>query len=393
MIDRSGWSAFGLNANPFVLSPPLDPETLVWAGNSSTKRRLDELFAAARTTPNTQVVLCRGPVGGGKTHASVYFSTEEHWPTVPDVRRVKQVRVMRLPSPKEIGKPDRDFYVDVLDHWGFDLIKAAVKRARETLTENKLAAFLRRTVVSTDLTRAILQLGSEDEDGDGADSHLIQAYFLDKCTRAELRRLGLARNIEKSQDYFRVLAGVIQCMIGITDSKDISAHTRVCLWIDEMEDFIYFAPSQYRSFGQGLRELVDRLPSYFSLFMNFTLTAPEDFEDIEVILGAYLTDRVTNHVHFNEMKKPEIRSYVEDLLASCRVQTESCVSAYHPFSDDAIEFTIDRLPKGTPRAINKQFGDLLVSAIRAGIHESSAREINVSFVQDYYSRRLNGDFL
>ena len=98
---------------------------------------------------------------------------------------------------------------------------------------------------------------------------LLSAYFLDKCTTSELRKLNLNRNIEKTQDYFRVLAGVFQCFIGLSESTDVAEHNRFCLWIDEMENFVYFTPPQYRPFGQGLRELVDRLPLFLYTFHEF----------------------------------------------------------------------------------------------------------------------------
>ena len=122
-------------------------------------------------------------------------------------------------------------------------------------------------MVSGDFVKALLDLGSSPIPA-GPGSRL-SAYFLGKCTTTELRKLGLNRNIEKTQDYFRVLAGVFHCLTGLSESTDVTEHNRFCLWIDEMENFIYFTPPQYRPFGQGLRELVDRLPYFFTFFYEF----------------------------------------------------------------------------------------------------------------------------
>lgn len=211
------WNSIGLIENPFVVSPPDEPALAVWAGMEELKNEFNEILREARGSSPTQVVLCRGPVGGGKTHASLYFSLQKHWPE--QVPSVEDVCVLRVPTPKETGKPDRDFYIDVMESIGLENTRDAVRRAIDEVGVDTVQSTFRKIMVSADLANALMRLG------DSQDNPLLNAYFLGKCTTAELRKLGLNRNIEKTQDYFRVLAGVFQCHIGL--SQALSLHKAI----------------------------------------------------------------------------------------------------------------------------------------------------------------------
>ena len=199
------------------------------------------------------------------------------------------------------------------------------------------------------------------------------------------------RNIEKTQDYFRVLAGVFHCFIGLSESNtDVAAHNRFCLWIDEMENFIYFTPPQYRPFGQGLRELIDRMPHYFTLFMNFTLTAPEEYEEIELILGGYLTDRITRHIFFDEMREDQARlQYISDLLSYYRTQ-EKPKTDYFPFTEEALRTLLVNLQHRTPKDMNKRCHNVLMKAFEKGIFEKGKDHIiTLEFIQQMSQEDLD----
>ena len=167
----------------------------------------------------------------------------------------------------------------------------AIARGLSEVGSQRALEILQEVTGSEGLGRAIWLLGADDCP---EHARLLDAYFLNRCARSERRTLGLARGIGKAQDRFRVLAGILRCLIGLEPGHDVTRHRRVCLWIDEMEELVYFTPARYRPFVQGLRELVDRLPDFFSLFMNFTLTTPEELDEIKVILGEALADRITD---------------------------------------------------------------------------------------------------
>ena len=380
------WNLASLRENPFIIGPPANPKQAIWAGLKELKGEFKSVFREAKTSAPTQVVLCRGAIGAGKTHASLFFSSDQNMPeTSPSVQSIE---VLRVQTPTEIGNPARDFYLNVMEQIELERIGEAVNKTVESVGRDVVEQNLRQTVVSGDFAKALLDLGSLPIPA-GPGSRL-SAYFLGKCTTTELRKLGLNRNIEKTQDYFRVLAGVFRCLTGLSESADVTEHNRFCLWIDEMENFIYFTPPQYRPFGQGLRELVDRLPYFFTLFMNFTLTSPEEYEEIELILGGYLTDRITQQIFFHEVRDPEkLLQYVRELLCHYRPQ-EKPKTPYFPFTEEALRGLLSNLQRGTPRDVNKRCRNALMRAFEKGVFEEGEDPaITPKFVQEMSQEELD----
>ena len=390
MKYRVDWNLAGLQENPFTISPPTDPEQAIWAALDVVKDEFDSVFKEAKVSAPTQVVLCRGAFGGGKTHASLFFSSDKNIPkTSPSVQNIE---VLRVQTPTETRNPARDFYIDVMEQIRLDRIAEAIKKNVESVGQDVVERNLRQTMVSGDFVNALLKLSETPPISPRAGLPL-NAYFLGKCTTTELRKLGLNRNIEKTQDYFRVLAGVFHSLIGVSESTDVSEHNRFCLWIDEMENFIYFTPPQYRPFGHGLRELVDRLPYFFTLFMNFTLTSPEEFEEIELILGGYLTDRITRHIFFDELKDQEkMLQYVRDVLSHYRTQEEP-KTPYSPFTKDALGALMADLQQRTPRNMNKRCHSALMRAFEKGIFQKGKDPtITLDFIQEISQEELDKEF-
>ena len=380
------WNLAGLRENPFTISPPTNPKQVIWAGLDVIKDEFKSVFREAKASAPTQVILCRGSIGGGKTHASLFFSSDRNIPeTSPSVQNIE---VLRVQTPTETGNPARDFYLDIMEQIGLERIGKVVNKTIESVGPDRVKQNFRQTMVSGDFAKALLDLGSSPIPA-GPGSRL-SAYFLGKCTTTELRKLGLNRNIEKTQDYFRVLAGVFRCLTGLSESADVTKHNRFCLWIDEMENFIYFTPPQYRPFGQGLRELVDRLPYFFTLFMNFTLTSPEEYEEIELILGGYLTDRITQQIFFHEVRDPEkLLQYVRELLCHYRPQ-EKPKTPYFPFTEEALRGLLSNLQRGTPRDVNKRCRNALMRAFEKGVFEKGADStITPKFVQEMSQEELD----
>ena len=366
------WNVIALRENPFAMSPPDDPTAVVWADMTTIKSDYLRILREAKGSAPTQVVLVRGPVGGGKTHASLYFSLRERWPSQsPSVDRV---HIIRVPTPKETGKPDRNFYLDVMEFLTLEKIREVVTKAVEEVSRPKAQKILQRTMLSADLSGALLRLGDEEN------RQLLDAYFMGKCSTSELRKLQLNRNIEKTQDYFRVLAGIFHAFIGLSESRAVGKHNRICLWLDELEDFVYFTPAQYRPFGQGLRELVDRVPYFFTVFLNFTFTSPEDFEEIELILGKYLIDRVTQNIIFDEMSETERFNYVRDMLQFYGTSQRANLSAvknnlYYPFTLDSLKLALSNLSKNTPRDVNKRCRNTILKAFDQGLFKKRTKTV------------------
>src|SRR5258708_32146012 len=111
------WQLVLLRDNPFSVSPPEDPKDLIWAGLHELKEKIEQKLSEARQSAMTQVILLRGPLGGGKTHAMLYYTQLNHWPAVSG-SGVRDIFVIPNRLPKETGKADKDFYTDILERLG-----------------------------------------------------------------------------------------------------------------------------------------------------------------------------------------------------------------------------------------------------------------------------------
>jgi len=378
MIGKFDWNLVFLKKNPFDLTPPTEIEQIVWAGMKQVKQRFEEVFEVALSDSATQVILNQGPWGGGKTHASLYFRNKKNLPQpLADKDHFFQINVC---VPKEPGKPAEDLYIDILDTLGMRQVHRIIRDAIGNLSEDKALELLHGVLDSEELARAFWLLGTEQVNENQA---LLRSYFLDGVTRTELRKLGIARNITKSQDRFRVLAGILQCLIGL-DSRPESFHpSRVCLWIDEMEDLIYLTSAQFRIVSQGLRDMIDRLPNYFTLCLNMTLADPEEYEDIETILGGALLDRVTDVIYFPELEVDEAIEYVEELLKHPQYRDGSLpeqLPLTYPFDPTALQMLLEGLEKKTPRNINKRCRNAINTALGDEHFEAGKSIIDPAYV-------------
>jgi hypothetical protein len=364
------WKYALLRQNPFSEIPPRSPEEAVWAGMSQLKSQFEALFSEALTTPAMQVVLNWGAYGSGKTHAAVYFGSQNRLPDV-EGERVENTWILYVHTPRDPSQADTILYRNILEAIRFSRLRQVIRDIIAENGEPAALSILQDIVESEVLGKALCLLGLErngqrqprllqNDDKESAEwERLLEAYFFSQHTKGDLRHLGLSRGIDSSQDRFRVLGGILQCLIGLAPTQEVNRHSRVFLWIDEMEDLIYFTSRQYRPFTQGLRDLIDRLPNYLTLLLNFTLAAPEAYQDATVVLGQALMDRVTRQIYFQEPNGQVAFEYITDLLNIFRTKdpAENALPLTYPFAEETLRVIIDQLPSRTPRDLNKRCRD------------------------------------
>ena len=386
MTTQTNWSLLYLKKNPFEAA---NHENVVWAGMPELKQRFNEIFQEGAFSSATQVVLNRGHWGGGKTHASLYFEIKDNLPS--DLTKRMQVHPINLRSPKEAGNPAQDFYTDFLEKLGMTCVQTIIRNAVSNLSEAEVLQSFQKVIESEELARALWLFGTEDT---SEKQGLLRSYFLEGCTRTDLKKLGIARNISKAQDRFKVIAGILQCLIGFDKSHDLSRHSRVYLWIDEIEDLAFLPSAQFRLLSQGLREIIDRLPNFFTLFLNMTLAEPEKHEDFEALLGNAVIDRITHNIYFPELKLDEAVKYVKELVNHSQYRNKDLPNGLpltYPFDETALEMLLDNLEKRTPRAINKRCHSVINYAFRDEYFEAGKSVINPAYVVKIEKSELDQD--
>jgi hypothetical protein len=392
------WEAALLQQAPFPEVPPRSPQEARWAGMVALKAHLDRLFAVAITTSTSQVILNWGQYGSGKTHAAIYYGLDERMPKVR-APRVGEAIIITVPTPKDPSAPEVVLYREILETVQFRRIRGAVRELIDQKGDAQALISLQELMASEALGKAMWLLGHERASrgqmslfGDSEPSEdwnrLLEAYFHSQTTKTDLKTLGLSRGVDTSQDRFRIIAGVIQCLIGFAPLDDVPGHRRFLLWIDEMEDLLYFASRQHRPFTQGIRDLIDRLPNYFTLLMNFTLASPELHEDATVLLGQAVMDRVTAEVYFKEPTPDEAFEYAVQIMQSYRTRLPEKLGLpkTFPFTEDALRWLIEILDRRTPRRINRRCGQIIMHALAEGaISAEKGKMIDRPFIDKVHA--------
>lgn len=394
------WKQALLQQNPFSITPQVRPEDTVWAGFPELRKQLGNLFAESLSTSRTQIVLNRGEYGSGKTHAAIFYRHPANLPLQYGDGQVKDAEIVYISTPREPEKADITLYQNIIEFIQFKRIRAVIKEIIAEYGDQIALEKFQSLIESEQLGRALWLLGHDQGasgqltlfTGTSSDQqNIIESYFFSQTTKSDLKRLGLSRSINNIQDRFRVLGCILQCFIGFADEQDVAKHRRVILWVDELEDLILYPARYYRPFTQGLRDLIDRLPSYFTLIMNFTLASPESLEDIGVVLGKAVMDRITDRVYFSEPDEGEAFEYVKDLLKQYRIVSpkHTPIPNTYPFEEEALHMLIASLPVRTPRHINQWCANVIGKALRRNVIRSPGEDvIDKGFVREVLAEHI-----
>lgn len=343
------YTDLNLKENPFkdiTPTPGQIEDNFVWAGMPTIKSKIEDAYKDTFRFSSRQVILNWGPWGGGKTFSAYYFINKHKKPNIFQAY---------IRSPKDGSKSTEEFFYNIIDYLTFSSIKRQIQERINTIGETKLRKLLNNRIRSEEFTSAIILLASQEE----YVAELMQRYIYSGLTKTELGKIGLPRNIESGTDYVKFLSGIILCFLGeIGNSKG-----KFILWIDEMEDLIYFSQKNYRAFSQILRDLIDTLNEDFTVFFNFTLAEPQE-STIELILGSALWSRINKKIRFKDLSEEDALLYCSELINHYQVNKNK--ADYYPFNEGILREVFSIIPQGnlTPREINKYCGSFLNHAIK-----------------------------
>jgi hypothetical protein len=354
-----------LHVNPFKNFTPSKDEKLIWADMRDVKAKIEKSYKDCLNNDSKQIVLNWGQYGGGKTF-SAYFFEQEYLKN----GNITQIYVR---CPKDGPKATDEFFKAIVDYLTFDLIRERIKNIISERGEEELMKFL-TPKTSREYAKAICLIGSDDDEI----SQLMNRFLYVGLTKTELKKLGLAKDIQTDSDTIKFLSGILSCFIG---DKTIGKRN-VVLWIDEMEDLIYYAPKNYKAFSQVLRDLLDNLSERLLVFFNFTLAEGEE-TTIELILGGAVWSRINKKIRFKPFTLDNGLNYVKELLNAAKIKKDNA----KPLPDSIIMKVMSMIPISnlTPREINKHFTSLINYAMDNGIKEISEKTFNswvVEFAED-----------
>lgn len=349
------FSNLNLRDNPFADITPLldqeDSDNLIWAGVPQLKQNLEEVHRQALTYVPRQIVLNWGTVGAGKTFSAFYFSHEARLKSLaPEYEG--DIFYVYIRTPKEANNATSQLFKDIIDGFSLNKVRAQIQLMIEQIGEDELLKLLTRRIRSEEFAKAILLLNSEDAEI----AELMPRYLYGSATNTELKKMGLARPLKSTVDFSKVLAGILLCFI--------HPNGKLFLWLDELEDLLFFTAKQYRPFSQFLRDLFDQINEGCTVFMNFTLAEP-DQDTIKLILGNALWSRINKRIRFDELSVSEGLLYCKELLQPFQIEN---LGDYSPFTEEALSDLLDMIPQPNriPRDINKYCSSVLIFALEMG---------------------------
>ena len=338
---------FNLKDGAFPLTPS-DHDGISWFGFEKLKHEFQTIFERSGSEPSRLCVLNRGRFGAGKTHAAKYFSAQHS--QQQDVGNYFQFIPIVIESPKQPQKAFVDFSNRLFNAVTFDRIIQASLNLRRIGDIKRLFSNLLNVTGSEDIATALSKIDNDNR-------LLTKRYLLGEGTAKELRDIGVAKRLVKDHEFALAIVGVLYLLIH-GQSEERETLSRIVLWIDEMEDLVYFATRYYLPFTQALREVIDLTNYHMTIMLNFTFSEPEDLPTIENVLGQAIMQRVNHHVIFPPPTVSEMRDYLLDLLKHNRAEDTPCSPTF-PFSNDAFDLLTESVTSKTPRFLNKLCDPLL----------------------------------
>jgi type II secretory pathway predicted ATPase ExeA len=370
------YSNLNLKNNPFEdITPLLDQDNsaqLIWAGMSSLKQKLENIHRKTLTADPRQIILNWGTVGAGKTYAAFYFSNQTRLNLlVPQFKG--NIFYVYVRTPKEGNTATHQLLKDILDALTLSSIKSQVQLMIEETGKEKLLKFLSQRIRSEEFAKAILLLGDENQEI----AEMMSRYLYGVATNTELKKMGLARPLISPIDFAKILAGILLCFVGIQDKQK----GKLFLWLDELEDLMFFTAKQYVPFSHFLRDLFDQMNEGCTVFMNFTLAEPEQ-DTVELLLGKALWSRINQKIRFYELSIEDGMLYCKELLQQCQIEANE----YSPFTEKSLRSLLEMIPAAemTPREINKVCNEVLNFAINQKVSTLSEEVI-----QQWVSQKSN----
>lgn len=346
------WGSLGFRKNPFQIVPGKERNNLVWAGFSENKDKFERILSNSIQVEDSKVILIVSRYGGGKTHASFYFSKPDNLPV--SLEQFPTPINLIIKTPQEGSNAVAELYENIIEQIKWRNIENVVRLLRQDIGDDESLNTLESWVGgSEDLAKLIWEMGTDDED---IVFQAQQALF-GQDTATIKKTLRIRRAVNSNPDRANVLSGIFRLLGKYGYTGDFTENRKIMLWIDETESLIYYTSKQYRPFTQFLRDLFDTTPRDLTLFLNFSFADPSDEQSLEIVLGEALIDRVTRQIIFDEADVATSKLYIRDLLNHYRTPDFNA-DEYHPFTEQSIDellthaYDITQKPR-TPRVINK----------------------------------------
>jgi len=357
---------FKLKDNPFRMTPAIHQDEIIWAGFPELKKKLEKRIVRSMKISSSSLVLNWGGWGCGKTHSANYFNIKSKLEKIAENQSKQQPFSIKITFPTG-KKPVGDLFTMIIDHIDIEHIRKLFKTHKEDI--GKFIASFSQNLIISNIVKEIFAGDSDPTD--------LKAYLYGTSSAAELKHLkkvNILRKIESDDDRIRILAGLFACL---TYRQEV--YSCIIIWIDEFESISLLNNVNIETINNFIRELLDNTPNFLLVFLNFTLTALLDVEDLSKYLSESVISRVREKISFESPDEEDLKRYLKELLNSDLYRTEevSEENIYHPFTEEAIDKIIETIGDTSLRRYNEAFSIMLELA-----EMEKAKIIDLEFVSD-----------
>lgn len=335
-----------LKENPFRMTPPMETEEVVWAGFPGLKKRLEERVKRSMHFSNSSLVLNWGDYGSGKTHAANYFNQKDIIKNLAGEIKKKNPFSLKISLPA--GKnPVDDIFVSIMDYLDIKDIRRNFSGISQEV--QKFIDQFSRNIIIRSILKAFFN--------EAVKSSLLKKYLYNTISKPEfdeLSKYNILRKLATDDDRIKVLSGIFSCL-----TYKQAVYSVVTIWIDEFENISLLNNVNIENTNNFIRELLDNTPNYLLMFLNFTLTAFANVQDLGGFLDDSVVSRIKERIDFNIPAPEELKLYLEKLLNHPLYREEKQENVYHPFEMEAIDLVIKILGDVSLRRYNEAFSTLL----------------------------------
>lgn len=360
------FSDLNLKNNPFRLTPPLNPEEIIWVDFNELKLKLEERIKIGISTSPSSIVLNWGSYGIGKTHAALYYSRTSRLADVAKELGCREAKCVKVNLPRTTKDPVQAFLRAFLGHIRFETIKSDFDDLK-SIFNDKIQLILDSISNDAIITKIFKKIVEEN---DPETIILIEDYFYGDSKKGVLERLDLPYGLQDDEQVVNLFSTYINA---ITYEKKL--YSSFFLWIDEFEDIDVLSKSNQERFTTFLRQLIDKTPNNLTIFLNFSPKPFSTKEDLSRTLGDALSTRLRSQIDFKEPSVDQAIDYIDELLNHSFFRKETTTNRFQPFTKDSVEYVLNHINRRTVRIINETFSLLIELALLENV-----KEINIDFI-------------
>jgi len=193
------------------------------------------------------------------------------------------------------------FFNKFIDLLGIARIRAAITHAHKELRDfqslSSMNAALAGIANANTFIAEVLSLLGDNPEYMYSDwerkmrPQALRSFITDSCPRPTLDKLDIARNLTL-EDRYLLLRSIWECLIGPIPTHDLNQHTRLWLWIDELENILDYSEKDQREISKGLTSLIASTGAFVTIWLNMSAQSAERVESIKSLLGERLLSLV-----------------------------------------------------------------------------------------------------